>query len=138
MAPHSTSTANVMAERAAIDATVEGKTLVDVFNRNARDYADKAAIHWKEGDIWRHLTWSQYRRSVHEAAAGLISLGVSGGDFVAIMVGQPARACDRRPGGSACRGHRASPSTRRWRRARFSMSLPTAAPRSRFSKIFRS
>ena len=76
-----------MAERAAIDATVEGKTLVDVFNRNARDYADKAAIHWKEGDIWRHLTWSQYRRSVHEAAAGLISLGVSGGDFVAIMAG---------------------------------------------------
>ena len=85
MAP--SSAANVMAERAAIDATVEGKTLVDVFNRNARDYADKAAIHWKEGDIWRHLTWSQYRRSVQEAAAGLISLGVSGGDFVAIMSG---------------------------------------------------
>jgi long-chain acyl-CoA synthetase len=76
-----------MAERAAIDAAVEGKTLVDVFNRNARDYADKAAIHWKEGDIWRHLTWSQYRKSVHEAAAGLIALGVSGGDFVAIMAG---------------------------------------------------
>ena len=87
MAPHSSSTATVMAERAAIDAVVEGKTLVDVFNRNARDYADKAAIHWKEGDIWRHLTWSQYRKSVHEAAAGLISLGVSGGDFVAIMAG---------------------------------------------------
>ena len=87
MAPHSSSTANVMAERAAIDATVEGKTLVDVFDRNARDHADKAAIHWKEGDIWRHLTWSQYRKAVHEAAAGLISLGVSGGDFVAIMAG---------------------------------------------------
>jgi long-chain acyl-CoA synthetase len=87
MAPHSSSTATVMAERTAIDAAVEGKTLVDVFNRNARDYADKAAIHWKEGDIWRHLTWSQYRKSVHEAAAGLISLGVSGGDFVAIMAG---------------------------------------------------
>lgn len=87
MAPHSSSTATVMAERAAIDAAVEGKTLVDVFNRNARDYADKAAIHWKEGDIWRHLTWSQYRKSVHEAAAGLIALGVSGGDFVAIMAG---------------------------------------------------
>jgi long-chain acyl-CoA synthetase len=87
MSPHSTSTANVLADRAAIDATVQGKTLVDVFDRNARDHADKAAIHWKEGDIWRHLTWSQYRRVVHEAAAGLISLGVSGGDFVAIMAG---------------------------------------------------
>ncbi|HKY48451.1 MAG TPA: AMP-binding protein [Acidimicrobiia bacterium] len=87
MAPHSSSTTTVMEERAAIDATVAGKTLVDVFNRNALDHADKAAIHWKEGEIWRHLTWSQYRKSVHEAAAGLISLGVSGGDFVAIMAG---------------------------------------------------
>jgi long-chain acyl-CoA synthetase len=87
MAPHSSNTTNVMAERAAIDAAVEGKTLIDVFNRNASEYADKAAIHWKEGDIWRHLTWSQYRKLVHEAAAGLISLGVSPGDFVAIMAG---------------------------------------------------
>lgn len=87
MAPHSSSTPNVMTERAAIDATVEGKTLVDAFDNNARDHADKAAIHWKEGDVWRHLTWSQYRKAVHEAAAGLISLGVSGGDFVAIMAG---------------------------------------------------
>ncbi len=87
MAPHSSSSSNVLAERAAIDAAVEGKTLIDVFNRNAGEHADKAAIHWKEGDIWRHLTWSQYRKLVHEAAAGLISLGVSPGNFVAIMAG---------------------------------------------------
>lgn len=78
---------DVIAERAAIDAAVEGKTLIDVFNRNATDYADKAAIHWKEADSWRHLTWSEYRRSVHEAAAGLLSLGIQPGDFVAIMAG---------------------------------------------------
>lgn len=78
---------DVTAERAAIDAAVEGKTLTDVFNRNATEYADKAAIHWKEGDTWRHLTWSQYRKSVHEAAAGLLSLGIQPGDFVAIMSG---------------------------------------------------
>ena len=87
MAPHSSSMPSVLAERAAIDSTVEGKTLVDAFDTNARDHADKPAIHWKEGDIWRHLTWSQYRKAVHEAAAGLISLGVAGGDFVAIMAG---------------------------------------------------
>lgn len=78
---------DVAAERAVIDAAVEGKTLIDVFNRNAIEYADKAAIHWKEGEIWRHLTWSQYRNSVHEAAAGLLSLGMQPGDFVAIMSG---------------------------------------------------
>ncbi len=75
----------VEAERASIDATVAGKTLINVFDRNATTYGDKPAIHWKEGEIWRHLTWSQYRKSVHEAAAGLLTLGVGPGDFVAIM-----------------------------------------------------
>jgi long-chain acyl-CoA synthetase len=78
---------DVITERGLIDAKVEGKTLIDVFNRNATEYADKAAIHWKEGEIWRHLTWSQYRNSVHEAAAGLLALGIQPGDFVAIMSG---------------------------------------------------
>jgi long-chain acyl-CoA synthetase len=77
----------VAAERASIDAAVEGKTLINVFERNAVTYADQPAIHWKEGEIWRHLTWSQYRKVVHEAAAGLLSLGLSAGDFVAIMAG---------------------------------------------------
>lgn len=74
----------VLAERAEIDAVVEGKTIVDFFNRNADKYPDRPAIHWKEGD-WQHLTWSQYRQQVHQAAAGLQSLGVGDGEFVAIM-----------------------------------------------------
>ena len=77
----------VTAERASIDAAVEGKTLINVFADNAEVHGDKPAIHWKEGEIWRHLTWSQYRKVVHEAAAGLLSLGVAPGDFVAIMAG---------------------------------------------------
>ncbi|HSL25000.1 MAG TPA: long-chain fatty acid--CoA ligase [Acidimicrobiia bacterium] len=81
------SLAAVDSERGAIDLAVEGKTLIDVFNRNARDYPDKPAIHWKEGEAWRHLTWTQYRKAAHEAAAGLISLGVGPSDFVAIMAG---------------------------------------------------
>ncbi|HUO46798.1 MAG TPA: long-chain fatty acid--CoA ligase [Acidimicrobiia bacterium] len=75
----------VAAERASIDTEVEGKTIINVFDRNAEIYGDKAAIHWKEGEIWRHLTWSQYRKVVHEAAAGLLSLGLAPSDFVAIM-----------------------------------------------------
>jgi long-chain acyl-CoA synthetase len=77
----------VSAERAAIDTAIEGKTIIDVFNRNAQTYGDKPAIHWKTGEIWRHLTWQQYRTAVHEAAAGLLTLGVSANDFVAIMAG---------------------------------------------------
>jgi long-chain acyl-CoA synthetase len=78
---------NTAAEAAAIDAAVEGKTLITLFDRNAETHGDKAAIHWKEGDLWRHLTWKQYREAVHEAAAGLLSLGIKPDDFVAIMAG---------------------------------------------------
>ncbi len=76
----------VLAERAEIDAVVEGKTLVDSLDRNAARYPDQPAIHWKDGD-WQSLTWSQYREQVHQIAAGLQTLGVGEGEFVAIMSG---------------------------------------------------
>jgi len=76
----------VLAERAAIDAEVEGKTIVDYIDRNADRYGDQPAIHYKDGD-WKSLTWRQYRQDVHEDAAGLQDLGVGEGEFVAIMAG---------------------------------------------------
>ncbi len=76
--------AAVLAERAEIDAVVEGKTIIDSFNRNADTYGEEPAIHWKNGD-WQSLTWSEYRDLVHKAAAGLETLGVGEGEFVAIM-----------------------------------------------------
>ncbi len=76
----------VLAERAEIDAVVEGKTIVDFFNRNADNYPDQPAIHWKDGE-WSSLSWSEYRSQVHDVAAGLQSLGVGDGEFVAIMAG---------------------------------------------------
>jgi long-chain acyl-CoA synthetase len=76
----------VLAERAEIDAEVEGKTIVDYLDRNAERYGDQPAIHYKDGD-WKTLTWAEYRRAVHEAAAGFQALGVGDGEFVAIMAG---------------------------------------------------
>lgn len=76
----------VLDESAAIDAVVEGKTIIDFFNRNAERYGDQPAIHWKDGD-WQHITWKQYHQVVYEAAAGLQALGVGDGEFVAIMAG---------------------------------------------------
>lgn len=78
--------AAVLAERAEIDEMVEGKTIVDVFNRNVETYPDQPAIHWKNG-VWETLTWREYRDAVHKAAAGLETLGVGDGEFVAIMAG---------------------------------------------------
>ncbi|REK11570.1 MAG: long-chain fatty acid--CoA ligase [Actinobacteria bacterium] len=77
----------VLSERAEIDAVVEGKTIVDYFNRNADRHGDKPAIHWKKNGQFEHLTWARYRDVVHQAAAGLASLGVEKDEFVAIMAG---------------------------------------------------
>lgn len=77
----------VLAERAEIDAIAEGQTLVTYMDRNAESYPDRDAIHWKDEKGWQGLTWSQYRGLVHEAAAGLQTLGVGQGEFVAIMAG---------------------------------------------------
>ena len=78
--------AAVLTERAEIDAVVEGKTIIDSFDRNVQTYPNEPAIHWKDGD-WKSLTWSEYRNLVHQAAAGLETLGVGDGEFVAIMSG---------------------------------------------------
>jgi long-chain acyl-CoA synthetase len=77
----------VLAERAEIDAVIEGKTIVDYFNRNADRHGDKPAIHWKDNGEFQHLSWSRYRDVVHQAAAGLVTLGVQNDEFVAIMAG---------------------------------------------------
>jgi long-chain acyl-CoA synthetase len=77
---------SVLAERAEIDAFVEGKTIVDAFELNVATYPDQPAIHWKDEE-WKSLSWSDYREAVHHVAAGLQSLGVGEGEFVAIMSG---------------------------------------------------
>jgi long-chain acyl-CoA synthetase len=80
----STISRDVLAERAAIDKEIEGKTICDVLARNAEAYPDHPALSWEEGG-WRTLTWRQYRRQVAAAAMGLNSIGLARGDFVAIM-----------------------------------------------------
>jgi long-chain acyl-CoA synthetase len=81
----STMLRDVQAERAAIDAEVEGKTICDVLARNAETYPDHPALSWEEGEGWGTLTWKQYRAKVAAATMGLKDLGVERGDFVAIM-----------------------------------------------------
>ena len=75
----------VFAERGSITAMVEGKTLGDRLERNARDFGDAPAVSVKDGTSWRTQTWSELRHRVLEVGCGLTSLGVSRGDVVAIM-----------------------------------------------------
>ncbi|GAB2762687.1 AMP-dependent synthetase/ligase [Nocardioides salsibiostraticola] len=83
------STPDVLATRATIEEAVAGRTLVDVLAATVEEHADGPAYsdkhHTAPGDVWRTLTWSQTREAGLDVAAGLISLGVSTGDHVAIM-----------------------------------------------------
>jgi long-chain acyl-CoA synthetase len=80
-----TTNRDVAAERAAIDAEVEGKTVGHVLFRNAEQQGDRPALSWKEVEGWRSMNWRDYRERVAEVAMGLRSLGIGKGDFVAIM-----------------------------------------------------
>ena len=61
----------VLMDRAAMDAEVEGKTIVDYFNRNVQRYGDQPAIHFKENGEWTHLTWKQYSPSRPRGGGGI-------------------------------------------------------------------
>jgi long-chain acyl-CoA synthetase len=73
------------AQRAAIDAEIDGKTLCDVMARNAERHRDDPAFSWKEGGAWRTMTWGQAYERGAALTMGLRALGVGRGDFVAIM-----------------------------------------------------
>lgn len=75
------------ADRTEINEAVAATTLVDVLRRNADVHGQAPAIHWKQGDDWKLLTWTEYREVALEAAAGLITLGVEPGDVVTIQAG---------------------------------------------------
>ena len=78
----------VLVERASIEEEIQGKTLLDLFERNAGEHGDRPALNWMDTQgQWQSATWREYREQAVRAAMGLRSLGVDPGDFVAIMAG---------------------------------------------------
>jgi long-chain acyl-CoA synthetase len=79
----------VLAERARIQAEIEGRTLVDALADTVAKVGDQPAYSDKhevpEGESWRTLTWTETREMALDVAAALIELGVQPGDTVAIM-----------------------------------------------------
>jgi len=52
--------------------------------RNAKTFADKPAFREKEYGIWQSWTWSETAQEVEALALGMLELGITSGDFVAI------------------------------------------------------
>jgi long-chain acyl-CoA synthetase len=76
----------VVAQRAQIEQQIAGRTLCDLLEDNADRHGQAPAASWHDGATWHTLSWRQYRQRVMEIAAGLASLGVDHGDFVALMM----------------------------------------------------
>ena len=76
---------DVLAERAAIDAAVSGKTICTIFADAAGKWGDRPALRWKNNGDWSTLTWRDYRAQVAAATLALRSLGFGAGQFGLIM-----------------------------------------------------
>ncbi len=77
---------DVVAERAAIEARIEGKTLVGAFAETCEQLADVDALKWKDASgAWQSLTFAQYREAVAEVAVGLTTLGFEPGQFAVLL-----------------------------------------------------
>ena len=76
---------DVLAERAAIDAAVSGKTVCTIFREAVATWGDRPALRWKEDGGWRSLTWREYRDEVAAVTLALRSLGFGPGQFGLIM-----------------------------------------------------
>ncbi len=77
---------DILAERAEIDAAIEGQTLCSAFERTASAHPDLDAFRWRIGEnTYDSFTWSEYRGKVRDATLGFIGLGLKPGDFALIQ-----------------------------------------------------
>jgi long-subunit acyl-CoA synthetase (AMP-forming) len=76
---------DVLAERAAIDAAVSGKTICTMFADAVGKWGDRPALHWKENGGWETLTWREYRDQVAAVTLALRAIGFGPGQFGLIM-----------------------------------------------------
>ncbi len=64
---------------------MSGETLLNYFQKNVKEQANRVAIRHKEYGIWHDVTWGQYGEKVRQVAMGLIRLGLKTGDCVSVI-----------------------------------------------------
>ncbi|GAB3473192.1 AMP-dependent synthetase/ligase [Nocardiopsis coralliicola] len=81
---------DVLAERAEIEAEIDGLTLVDWLRTAAERDGGRPALSDRvgEGDAahWSTRTWAEYRAAALDTAAAFVGAGVAPGDVVALMM----------------------------------------------------
>jgi long-chain acyl-CoA synthetase len=76
--------AGIAAERASIEADIEGSTLLTVYAQTVAATGDTVAHRWLEDGQWRSLTYRQVYDRVRDVALGLGVLGLRPGEFAVI------------------------------------------------------
>ncbi|MCA9649646.1 MAG: long-chain fatty acid--CoA ligase [Myxococcales bacterium] len=61
------------------------RNVIAMFAARVRRSAHQPALRFKEGGVWRTMSWSRWQEASRELAAGLRELGVSRGQRVAIL-----------------------------------------------------
>jgi long-subunit acyl-CoA synthetase (AMP-forming) len=76
--------AGIAAERAAIEAEIEGTTLLTAYADTVAGAGDTVAHRWLDDGQWRSLTYRQVYGQVRDLALGLRILGFQPGEFAVI------------------------------------------------------
>jgi long-chain acyl-CoA synthetase len=76
--------AGIAAERAAIEAEIEGTTLLTAYADTVAGAGDTVAHRWLDDGQWRSLTYRQVYDQVRDLALGLRILGFQPGEFAVI------------------------------------------------------
>jgi long-chain acyl-CoA synthetase len=73
--------------------SVLGRTLPSLLYEACERYANPAALNQPDGEGWRPLSLDDFRRQSEETALGLLGLGLSRGDRVALFVESDVTFC---------------------------------------------
>jgi long-chain acyl-CoA synthetase len=76
--------ASIAAERAEIEAEMEGTTLLTAYAETVTADGDTVAHRWLDGGEWRSLTYRQVHEQVRDLALGLGVLGFQPGEFAVV------------------------------------------------------
>jgi long-chain acyl-CoA synthetase len=84
--------AEVAVERAAIEAEIEGSTLLTAYAQTVAEHPEAVAHQWLDDGQWRSLTYRQVYEQVRDAALGLAAIGLRPGDFAVVWSGNRSEA----------------------------------------------
>ncbi|HTK61660.1 MAG TPA: long-chain fatty acid--CoA ligase [Pseudonocardia sp.] len=78
--------AEVLAERADMDAVVGGHTVCSTFRATVRRQPEDVALRVRAGDGWTEITWAEYADRALRIGAALRAMGVQPGDRIAMLL----------------------------------------------------